>query len=125
MTWTYQQSTGRLTAPDGVYEGSGYSGFEVGLNNPAMQSDPDVGPIPRGTWNIGSPIDPPDYLGPLAMALTIFAGQEAFTFGRSAFFIHGDNAAMDRTASRGCIILGRALRQAISNSADRALTVVA
>ena len=47
-------------------------------------------------------------------------------FGRAGFRIHGDNGAANRTASDGCIIAGHTLdRQAIWNSGDRVLEVVA
>ena len=123
---TYCQSTGVLTNDwgGGVHPmGIGYSGNGEGLNNGAMQDDQNVGPIPVGQWRIGPPLDPPDHLGPLAMPLT--PANDTQTFGRSAFFIHGDNAAMNHTASHGCIILGRTIREAINNSNDRDLTVVA
>jgi hypothetical protein len=46
-------------------------------------------------------------------------------FGRSGFFIHGDNQAMNHTASEGCIILPHAARIAIASSGDRGLRVIA
>jgi hypothetical protein len=42
-------------------------------------------------------------------------------FGRSAFMIHGDNRT--HTASQGCIILRRDLREQIDRSDDKELTV--
>ncbi len=121
MTWRYVQSTGALDR-DGQHEGVGYSGNTGGLNNPAMQNVIGVGPVPRGTYTIGPPHMPVDHLGPNALPLYPAAGNEMY--GRSGFFIHGDNAAMDNTASDGCIILGPAIRQAIINSRDTALLVV-
>jgi hypothetical protein len=46
------------------------------------------------------------------------------TFGRSGFLIHGDSVAMPGTASHGCIILSRDLREQISASGDNQLEVV-
>jgi hypothetical protein len=46
------------------------------------------------------------------------------TFGRGEFRIHGDSIAHPGTASHGCIILPRAVRDAIWRSGDRALEVV-
>jgi hypothetical protein len=46
------------------------------------------------------------------------------TFGRSEFRIHGDSIAHPGMASHGCIILPRAVRDAIWRSGDRALEVV-
>jgi hypothetical protein len=45
------------------------------------------------------------------------------TRGRAGFLIHGDNTAMDHTASHGCIILPRATRLTIDASDVRALVV--
>ena len=122
MTWRYEQSTGQLSL-DGAVIGVGYSGHGAGLDNPALEGDRGVGPIPCGTWTVGDPKDPPDHLGPFAMPLT--PDEATDTLGRSGFFIHGDNPAMDHTASDGCIILGRVIRTQIAASADRQLEVVA
>lgn len=119
--WTYHQSTGVLTH-DGETAGTGYSGNGEGMNNPAMQDVRGHGPLPAGSYTIGAPLDPPDHLGPLAMPLTPAPANEMF--GRSAFFMHGDNAAMNYSASDGCIVMARAIRQAVLGSGDTALTVV-
>lgn len=123
MTWTYIQQNGRLYGPTGKLVGIGYSGRGAGLNNPAADMIHRVGPIPCGTYTIGAPLDPPDHLGPLAMPLTPGAGN--VMFGRSGFYVHGDNAALNHTASDGCVILPRGFRQMIADSEDRALRVVA
>lgn len=122
---TYCQSTGVLTNDEGggVHPmGIGYSGNGPGLNNGEMEADHDVGPIPVGRWRIGPPLDPIDHLGPLAMPLTPEEGTD--TLGRSGFFMHGDNAAMNHTASHGCIIMGHTIREAVNNGSDRDLEVV-
>jgi len=100
---------------------TGYSGHGDGVNNPAMQNVHDFGPIPQGVYTIGEPLDPPDHLGTLAMPLTPDPANEMF--GRSEFFIHGDNAAMNHSASDGCIILDHTARAAIFAGSDRGLTV--
>jgi hypothetical protein len=120
--WTYQQSTGQLRK-DGALVGTGYSGHGDGVNNPAAQNEQRIGPIPQGVYRIGAPLDPPDHLGPLAMPLTAQPGTE--TFGRSAFFMHGDNSQGNESASEGCIIMARLIRQTVAASPDRDLTVVA
>jgi Protein of unknown function (DUF2778) len=122
MSWTYRQSTGALTH-NNVLVGSGYSGHGEGLNNPAMEAAQGVGPIPAGDYHIGAPKDPPDHLGPIAMPLTPAPGNAAH--GRSAFFMHGDNAAADHTASDGCIIMPRTVRETVCDSDDHDLTVIA
>lgn len=119
MTWTYKQSNGELSW-DGEFEGTGYSGADTGRNNPAMQDVVDAGPIPQGSYKIGSAYDDIGKLGPCVMALDPLPGTE--TFGRTLFRIHGDNINHD--ASHGCIILGPAIRRKIASSADRDLVVM-
>jgi hypothetical protein len=118
--WTYNQSNGSLTRND-VPAGEGYSGFGEGKNNPALQTVHDVGPIPQGLYSIGPPHDTPTH-GPHVMALTPAAGTN--TFGRDGFLIHGDSIANPGTASHGCIILPRAIRDEIASSGDHQLQVV-
>lgn len=125
MTHTYSQSTGIYITPDGA-EHQGYSGHDAGLNNPAMQDVHNVGPIPRGTWRIGTAIDHPR-LGPVAMRLQWIEGPNGEAQppnGRDGFFIHGDNQAMNHTASDGCIVLARPVRETIVAGADRRLVVM-
>lgn len=119
---TYQQSTGRLTNSEGVLIGDGYSGNGLGLNNPQMQSVAMHGPIPQGVYEVGPALTEAK-LGCLAMALIPRTGQNLF--GRSGFFIHGDNQAMNHTASEGCIIMPRGVRTAIALSGDKELRVIA
>jgi hypothetical protein len=121
--WTYSQSTGELTNPSGIILGVGYSGQGEGLNNPAKQDVPDVGPIPQGQWSIGEFFDDLGGKGPVVAHLIPAEGTE--TFRRSGFLIHGDNKAVNHTASHGCIILTRTIRQIVRASEDRTLEVTA
>lgn len=121
--WKYQQSTGELTSPAGVIVGMGYSGHGAGLNDSRAQHIPDVGPIPQGTWNIGTFFDDHGGKGPLVAHLTPEEGTD--THGRSGFMIHGDNKELNHTASHGCLILNHALRETLVTSSDRTLRVVA
>jgi Protein of unknown function (DUF2778) len=128
MPWTYQQSTGeirnaeQLTGTDPYVLGSGYSGFGEGKNNPAFQDVPSVGPIPQGRYLIRGAFDSPTH-GPVAMPLVPDASNQMF--GRSEFLIHGDSLAAPGSASKGCIILPRGVREAINASEDKLLVVVA
>ncbi len=118
--WIYHQSTGELYL-DSSFEGTGYSGHGAGLNDPTQEAVPDVGPIPAGAWTIGTFGDNPP-LGPVSARLS----PNGFDpHGRSGFFMHGDNSRMNHTGSDGCIVMGRAIRQAVADSGDTDLTVVA
>lgn len=119
MPWSYSQSTGALSL-DGTFIGTGYSGNGEGLDNPDFQNVPDVGPIPEGTYTIGPASTHPGK-GPVVMALDPDPSNEMF--GRSGFLIHGDTAAMNHTASDGCIILSRDIREQIAASEDTVLIV--
>lgn len=120
MTLTYVQSTGELI---GLPEGKvvGYSGHPPSKNVPGDEASPSFGPIPRGRWIIGPAHDSP-HMGPLAIQLTAAPGTP--TFGRDAFFIHGDSLSNPGFASRGCIILPRGARQAILDNKVEELVVI-
>lgn len=116
--WTYFSKTGELADAEGQVVASGYSGHGAGRNNPAMQGVVNVGPIPAGTYAIGSARDTEAH-GPVVMPLVMVSGE---SFGRGGFLMHGDNWAHD--ASEGCIILDRPARLRVAESADRVLKVV-
>ena len=118
--WTYVQKTGELLQ-DGLHVALGYSGFEVGKNNPELEDVEDVGPIPVGTYGIGSPRDTVTH-GPFVLPLKPDLGNEMF--GRSAFLIHGDSVVDPGTASRGCIVVSRAVRKQVAASGDAVLQVI-
>ena len=120
--WTYAQKTGDLRQ-DGEVVGRGYSGFDNGKNNPAMQAVHDVGPIPQGEWTItGPPFNTAEH-GPFVLRLEPASATN--TFGRSGFLMHGDSIHAPGTASRGCIIMQRTLREQVWDSGDTDLEVVA
>lgn len=115
--WVWDQSEGSLYL-NGRRLCVGYSGRGSGRNNPAKEDVRAVGPIPAGKWRIGKPRRSAR-TGPHIMDLTPI-GHTAH--GRSAFQIHGDNAAGD--ASSGCIILPRKYREQISASGLDVIEVV-
>lgn len=119
--WQYQQSTGNLTAPDGSLAGVGYSGNGADLDNPAGQGDIGHGPIPQGQWTIGA-FATYQRLGSIVAPLEPAPGN-TMDGRQGGFYIHGDNVAMNHTASDGCIILARPLRQQIADSGDTQLVV--
>ncbi len=118
--WIYSQAAGRLSREE--YGASAYSGHLEGLNNPALQGDADIGPIPQGEWVIGAPRAMPR-LGPEAMPLTPKPGTQ--TFGRSGFWMHGDFAGDGaEMASHGCIVCERTIRNTVALSGDTDLKVI-
>lgn len=125
--FTYSQSSGLLTF-DGQpkFTTSGYSGHGPGLNNPAMENVPDVGPIPATEYDIDGPIVHPGLAAPVFRLLPKVPGT---THGRAGFLMHGDNEAMNCTASEGCIILSHPARvmidSLIEHTGDRTLVVTA
>jgi hypothetical protein len=117
--WIWHQSAGQLTRDGRSWQG--YSGAGRGRNNPSLQAAAGIGPIPQGRWRITDRHDSPN-TGPYTLTLAPEPGTA--TFGRSAFRIHGDSIAHPGTASHGCIILPRAVRDTIWRSGDRCLEVV-
>jgi hypothetical protein len=122
MTWTYQQSTGQLSH-NGEFIATGYAGIGPDCNNPASQNVPFKGPLPQGTYTIDPVLDDGGHMGPFVLPLTPWPNNNMF--GRSGFYIHGDTAARNQTASNGCIVLDRQYRLMISQSSDTVLTVTA
>ena len=116
----YSQSTGKLTDNSGLYLGQGYSGHDEGKNQPSYQQVPNVGPIPQGLWRIGQPYDS-QHTGPFTLPLDPVAPDKCF--GRSGFKIHGDSISSPGTASHGCIILPRHVRERVNAEPDRLIEV--
>jgi hypothetical protein len=118
--WVYRQSTGEFQH-NGQAVATGYSGAGDGKNRPDLQNIRDVGPIPQGWYVIGAPHDTPGH-GPYVLGLTPLP--ENSMFGRAGFLIHGDSLAHAGTASEGCIVVSRSIREQIWNSGDTQLTVM-
>ena len=100
----------------------GYSGRQPdGKNQPNKQSEHNIGPIPVGSYRIGPPIDTMTH-GPFVMPLSPDPDNQMF--GRDGFLIHGDSVVHPGTASEGCIILARDVRQKVWASADHTIHVI-
>jgi len=126
MTWTYEQATGKLLDPSGEHIVTGYAGGNCGknpegVNNPDMQDQACIGPLPQGVYTFTDTEDSPK-LGPFAILLIPDPDNEMF--GRSTFRMHGDSIAHPGAASEGCIIMPRAVREKVFNSGDNTITVV-
>lgn len=123
--WVYDQSSGELSR-NGKIVSRGYSGKGRGKNNPSLQGVQGVGPIPRGRWRMMRVYHSAN-VGPFAIVLYALDGQiddRHDETGRSAFRIHGDSIRAPGTASRGCIILPRHVREAMWRSGDRDIEVI-
>lgn len=117
--WIYAQKSGRLFDAGLQLRGMGYAGKGDGKNCPEKQSIKNTGPLPAGLYKIGKAITDP-HMGPLAIELEPDNGN--LMLGRAGFYIHGDNAT--HTASEGCIIMARAIRECVVASTDKWLVVI-
>jgi hypothetical protein len=117
----YNQKSGKLTDAYGNLIGIGYSGNGLGKNNPKMENMKSIGPIPKGKYFIGEPYNSKN-TGPFTMSLTAWEDNEMY--GRSGFAIHGDSIKEPGTASHGCIIMSRFIREKINKSKDKIMVVI-
>lgn len=124
--YVYAQATGRIWLRDEATldkvatVGRGYSGAPPYVNAPEAEALVARGPIPRGTYKLVGPFNHVR-LGPVVFFLD---PGKTDTHGRSGFFIHGDNEFGNQSASHGCIILSRAIRERIAGDKVRVLQVV-
>jgi len=119
--WLYKQKTGGFFHND-IWLHDGYSGFgDLGKNRPGAQSQVGIGPIPVGAYIVGGLADD-DQHGPVALHLITEPGTQ--TFGRSGFLMHGDSREHYGSASHGCIIMPREVRDTVEASQDRQLIVI-
>lgn len=123
----YVQATGRFFLVDEAEPekaetfGRGYSGHPPYVNDTESEALVARGPIPRGGYRLHGPFNS-QRLGPCVFWLEPHAKNSMF--GRSGFFIHGDNDSGNRSASHGCIILSRSVRDRIARSGARSLAVI-
>lgn len=122
MSWLWIIESGKLYTDGGEEIGEGYSGDPGHKNNPDAQSLRNQGPIPVGDYTIGSPVNTLTH-GPYVLPL--YPDPKNLMWNRYGFLIHGDNVTEPGTASQGCIILARNLREMIWNSNDHILQVQA
>ena len=107
---------------DGCYAGGFKGTVPEAINDPDYCSVKNTGPIPPGVYTIGEPYQNPN-TGSHTMNLTPDESNEMF--GRGDFRCHGDNPAMNRSASDGCIIRSPAnIRCQIYTQGEKRLTVV-
>lgn len=120
--WIYSISTGRITR-DEIFLGLAYSGNDkLGIckNNPFAIAVKDHGPLPIGFY-IMEEIVEGTHMGPFAIKLKPDPSNDMF--GRSEFFIHGDNGL--GTASDGCPCTSLDNRKLMWNSDEHQFQVIA
>ncbi|WP_374413001.1 tlde1 domain-containing protein [Novosphingobium colocasiae] len=89
-----------------------YAGAPGFVNDPATDHLRGKGPLPKGRYVIRETPHsrfhkPAFYLAPVPDAAAGDAGFDPLYWlhGRSDFWVHGDNALLNRTASHGCIVM--------------------
>jgi hypothetical protein len=125
MGLAYSQDDGRLYDSNGVHIATCYAGGNCGenpegVNNHAMQNVPSIGPLPCGKYRLGEVLQN-SHLGPFAIPLIPFPENEMF--GRSGFFFHGDTKEMNHSASKGCIIGARSVREEVYKSQGQVVII--
>lgn len=121
--WTFDRQHGTMIDPQGNAHTPVYSGQPGQYkNNPAFEKVHDFGPIPAGLWRIVRLIVEETPHGPYVLVLEPEPG--TVTFGRAGFLGHGDNVRLPGTASKGCIIMARVLRELVWTSGDRLIRVI-
>ena len=127
MSWRFEITTGKLYDSEGNCVATGYSGGNLGKDpegedNPADEPLKDIGPLPEGLYTLGQPVLKSN-LGPFAIPLLPDPSNQMY--GREGFYCHGDSVENPGCASEGCVIMPRNVREAMWNSPDHELQVIA
>ena len=123
LTLTYSQSDGTLTNYEVNVIANGWAGHGQAKNNPFMENERSLGPLPKGLYRVGEWQTHPR-LGPLAAPLEQIEGE---TFGRSDFWVHGPSRNPDKYGqeSNGCIVISKPQREIVHNMNPDFIQVVA
>lgn len=119
--YTYRQSTGELFDKDMNLLTKGYAGHGDGKNNPDMEGWANIGPLPCGLYSIGLPLDKPT-TG--QFSLPLIPREPYAMYGRSSFYMHGEDANNPGNASTGCPVIERKIRELINSGTDKLLNVI-
>lgn len=128
MALEYNVRTGKLVVRRSLETiavvGLGYAGATAGLNNPEMEHVRNVGPIPEGAYFLRETRHP-RFRAPAFECVPTFPTSEKLKrYGRGGFWIHGDNASLNFSASSGCIILSRDARFEVQKWLKRGHTIL-
>ena len=119
MTWVYDVKTHTFTRNGEKYTAE-YAGANGYKNDSSQECVRGKGPLPRGTYTIGSPYNSP-HTG--KYTLNLIPNLSNAMCGRSAFRIHGASMRHPLDSSEGCIIATISVRKSIWASGDRELKV--
>jgi hypothetical protein len=124
--WTFEITTGKWYDLDGKFVSKGYAGGNCGKNkegidNPAMEDKPDIGPLPEGWYTFGEVIME-SHLGKYAIPL--MPDEDNVMYGRKDFYLHGDTTPPGN-ASEGCIVQPYTTRYTAYTSDCKRVHVVA
>lgn len=131
MSWKFVIKKGLIYDPTGkcvwdkAYAGGNEGKNPEGVNNPLMCSVHNIGPLPPGIYYFDQLVMQHPKLGPYVILLRPDA--KTVLFGRSDFRCHGDRTdpKLVHAASEGCIIVPRFIREAMWQSEDHQILVVA
>lgn len=104
--------------------GFGYAGASHGVNAPELEHEKNIGPLPRGSYYLVERPHPRFASPAFQLAPTYSTARKLQEYGRGGFWVHGDNAAQNRSASSGCPIFGRAARLRIQYWVGRGHTIL-
>lgn len=121
--WIYEITNPRISRDGVTLTTDCYSGHGDGLNNVAMCSVRNVGPLPPGLWHMVKVVDSP-HTG--HFTITLEPDPTTDTQGRVGIDCHGDEIAHpgQHLASDGCLIAPLDPRVTMWNSGDHLLQVV-
>lgn len=124
-TLNYNQRSGEIDDGNRVL-GVGYAGHGPGVNDPALQAEQGVGPLPQGLYRIGRQQTNVTKSGTkLLSSMRLIPDPSNKMFGRGGFLIHGDNSRHDQSASEGCVVQSPVVRNEIANGGFSFLNVFA
>ena len=99
-----------------------YAGKGNHKNNPNDQCVKDLGPLPRGWYELGQGYSHKK-LGPLTFNLNPQGGTNMCTPLRNLMRIHGDSRSNPGNASDGCIVCGKKTREQLQRGGGGTLLV--
>ena len=115
--YLYEQKTGKLfklvtVGYSGHDDGDGIRESGEGKNDPAEEYVANVGPLPHGWWTFGPAFTHPSK-GPVVHQLIPDPATD--THGRDHFLNHGDSIPHPGSASEGCLITPRPVREMVQD----------